>query len=138
MRTLADVLGVKDPENKEAPEPTEPPKKLSAKALSRELLNSKQYRASLLRRILADDLPPAVECRLMDYAWGKPIEKVEVDDKRKQLEQMSTQELRERAALLVDLATKIERHDVLIEDDNDEPVHDEELEETDDRTRLIH
>jgi hypothetical protein len=80
MKSLADILGVPDPQQPDAPVVPFELDLLSpdaAQTFSIEVLNSAQYRESLLRRILMDELPAAVECKLMDYAWGKPVERVE-------------------------------------------------------------
>ena len=83
MKKLSDILQLTDVidaqegmgdssviENTELENPT-------AQAFSMLILESKEYRQSLLRRILEDRLPPAVETKLMDYGWGKPKETVE-------------------------------------------------------------
>jgi len=103
--TLPQVLGVPDPSNPSAPVADAP--KLTAKLLSRAMLATPQYRESLLRRILMDELPPAVECKLWDYAYGKPVERVEVLDTTTPLTKLSAQALEERAAALVTLARQL-------------------------------
>jgi hypothetical protein len=81
MKKLADILGIAnafdiDPmpttviERQEVENPT-------AQQFALSILESPEYRQSLLRRILTDDLPPAVETKLMDYGWGKPKETIE-------------------------------------------------------------
>jgi len=54
-----------------------------------------------------DELPPAVECKLWDYAYGKPVERVEVLDTTTPLTKLSAQALEERAAALVTLARQL-------------------------------
>lgn len=78
MKSLAEHLGVvdprdRDPEAKPLPALTE----LTGVDFCEGVLNSREYRESILRRILLDDLPPAVELRLMDMGWGKPVDRVE-------------------------------------------------------------
>ena len=81
MKRLSDILGIAnafdiDPmpttviERQELENPT-------AQQFALAILESDEYRQSLLRRILTDDLPPAVETKLMDYGWGKPKETIE-------------------------------------------------------------
>jgi hypothetical protein len=45
----------------------------------REVLESKEYRESLYRRVVTDSLPPALEVMLYAYAYGKPKERVELN-----------------------------------------------------------
>jgi hypothetical protein len=74
-QSAAQLLGVQDPTDPTAP--VSPAPKLTAKQFCRALLATPQYRESLLRRILMDDLPPAVECKLWEYAYGKPVDRIE-------------------------------------------------------------
>ena len=46
------------------------------------LVNDAKYRDNLTRRLQAGKLPPAVECLLWHYAFGKPKDEIEIDDKR--------------------------------------------------------
>lgn len=78
FQSLADFLGVTDPVTKQEPASDQGPSvDITAKDFSVAILNTKQYRDSLLRRILMDELPPAVEVLLYHYAHGKPTEKLE-------------------------------------------------------------
>jgi hypothetical protein len=36
-----------------------------------------RYRAELARRLTSGDLPPALECMVWHYAWGRPAETVD-------------------------------------------------------------
>lgn len=76
-KTLADLLAVDDP-RPEVPPVQEHTPYPTAKAWARAILNSPEYRAALLRKILFDDLAPAMDMRLWEYAYGKPVERVEV------------------------------------------------------------
>lgn len=73
-----------------------------AQAFARKLVNSQSYRDSLERRITADKLAPAVECMLWHYAWGKPIEQVNVtvSPGTEDLTNLPLDELYKRAAAL--------------------------------------
>lgn len=75
-----------------------------AQSFARGLLTSTAYRDSLEKRLLAGDLPPAVESMLWHYAFGKPIEQVEVSMRQAEqdLSRLSMQELLEKADQLRD------------------------------------
>src|ERR1044071_390853 len=109
MKSLYDALNVENPEQPGVA--LEPAPKLTAKELCREILNSTQYRQSLLQRIIFQELPPAVECRLWDYAYGKPVERVEVKDTSDSLEHLTVEQLEARALFLADLARRIRMND---------------------------
>jgi hypothetical protein len=49
-----------------------------ARAFARQIVNSPEYRASLLRRIVQGALPPQIEAMLWHYSYGKPTEQVQV------------------------------------------------------------
>lgn len=49
----------------------------SMKEFAEKILASKEYRASLYRRILCDELPAQIESLLYYYAAGKPTERFE-------------------------------------------------------------
>lgn len=122
MKSLADVLGVQDIQLPDKPVAEPGQVRLTAKTLSRELLNSKQYRESLLRRIIMDELPAAVECKLMEYAWGKPIERVEVEDKTLRPDQLSTaspEQIEQRALFLANLARQLRMNDAVPAESSD-------------------
>lgn len=48
-----------------------------AATFAKAILSSREYRESIRHRLILGELPPAVEVRLFDYAFGKPIDKVE-------------------------------------------------------------
>lgn len=104
MKTLADALDLNNPQPA-ASKPDSGPK--TAKAISKDLLNSIEYRQSLIRRIETDTLPAAVECKLYEYAYGKPVDRVEVKDVTANLEEMSSEELESRAMALATLARRM-------------------------------
>jgi hypothetical protein len=117
LQSLADILGVADPtspdvEVLDAPTPPTSPTtrsegKLTAKTLAREILNSKQYRESLMRRIVMDELPPAVECMLYHYAYGKPVENLQVKDVTNRFENVPLTQLEARVTLLTEQLRKM-------------------------------
>lgn len=51
---------------------------VEVKSLAQGLLSSPEYQASLVARLNAGELAPAVESLLWHYAYGKPKETVEV------------------------------------------------------------
>lgn len=77
--------------------------KNEAKNFALEVVRSDEYRASIWRRIKTDTLAPAVEVRLLEYAYGKPVERVEVTNLGENLSQLSTAELVARAELVTAL-----------------------------------
>lgn len=104
MKSLYDSLHPDENQNSIS---AEQPTLKSAKAISRKLLESPEYQASLIRRIASDSLPAAVECKLYDYAYGKPVDKVEVKDTTESLEHMTSEQLEARAMALATLARKM-------------------------------
>ena len=116
FQSLADFLGVQDPVTKEAPsEPSRPNARLTAKAFCKQILESKDYRDSLVRRIVMDELPPAVEVLLYHYAHGKPVERVEVKDTTDPLEDFTPEQLEERAARLLEIAQALAKDEDHVE-----------------------
>lgn len=66
----------------------------AAQALATDLLNDPHYLERLKLRLLAGELPPAMEAMLFHYAFGKPVESIEVTDAR-DIERMTDAELLE-------------------------------------------
>jgi len=96
-QTLAEFLGTLDPTKPLAGQNPEPPcEDLTAKDFSKKVLQSQTYRDSLLRRIMLDELPPALECKLYDYAYGKPVERVEVRELPADYSDLTDEQLKER------------------------------------------
>lgn len=44
---------------------------------ARKIVQSREYRMALITRVIQGELPPAVEIRLLDLAFGKPPDHVE-------------------------------------------------------------
>lgn len=105
--SLADFLGVQDPVRPDLPAAAPPSRRLSAKDFALGILNSDEYRASIMRRVLLDELPPQIESLLYHYAHGKPVERVEVKDTTDPLEELSVEQLEERARRLLDVARSL-------------------------------
>lgn len=99
MKSLADALGISDETQPDAtPEAYVEPR--TAKEFALSILNSEEYRKSLRQRVTLGILPPAVESWLLNTGWGKPVERVEVDNKRIDLENATLDELRQRNSIL--------------------------------------
>jgi len=96
-QSLAEFLGLIDPLLPPEHQNPVPPPKMTAKALSKGILQSRTYYESILRRILLDTLPSAVELRLHDYAHGKPVEQIEVRELPADLSDLTSEQLKERA-----------------------------------------
>lgn len=108
-QSLAEFLGVLDPGKPPEEQNPVPPPKMTAKQLSRGILQSQTYRESILRRVLLDTLPPAVEIRFHDYAHGKPIERVELEDKTVRLDDAPSEKLEARLLKLLDRTRQLKR-----------------------------
>lgn len=122
MKSLAECLGVQDPgKPEESPAPA-PSTKITAKAFCTDILSTVQYRESLLRRIILDSLPPAIEAMLWHYAKGKPVERVEVKDKTNtdRLADLTIEQLEERALVLMRRARQIRMNDEVNESSSEE------------------
>ena len=87
FQTLASTLGVDlDPKIAEYNEavkqhdhklsPLDPD--LSPRDFCRQVVASPEFRRYLLNGFVLGDLPPAVVCRVLDHAWGRPVERHEL------------------------------------------------------------
>lgn len=83
-----------------------------------ELVRDPIYRENLLRAMRDRTVPAAVEIRILEYAYGKPTERVEVgkpgefDD---ELEELSSEALVQRARLIVEtLESSRQAHERLL------------------------
>ncbi len=59
-------------------QPSSPCDEIDARAFCLRVLQSPEFRAYITNGIVLGDLPAAVICRLMDYAWGASPKRVEV------------------------------------------------------------
>ncbi len=109
--SLAEYLGAEYPASTAiaAPEEFTAALDLDAKDFCKALLNTKQYRQSLMDRITLGTLASAVECRLWDYAAGKPTEKVEVKNTTSPFEGLTMEALEDRAAFLLNLIRELKQ-----------------------------
>ena len=80
---------------------------LSGKAFSEAVVNSLEFRRYILNGLTLGDLPPAVICRLIDHAWGKPVDRLEVKDTTDTLEGMTAEQLEQRALFLAEVARRL-------------------------------
>lgn len=107
-KSLADVLGVADPREPEHVVQVERKNfRLTAKMFCKEILDSRQYRESLMRRIITDSLPPAVEQLLYYYANGKPVDRIEVRDVPADLSEVPIDQLEAHLGKLAAVARKL-------------------------------
>lgn len=110
MKTLAEALGVADPDKPDEPVVPVAPG-TTARSMARDILSSHAYRESVMRRITTDSLAPAVECKLYEYAYGKPVERVKIEDVTPQLGELTIEQLEQRAMLLATMARKLREQD---------------------------
>ena len=78
---------------------------------ARNVLQSREYRQSILDRIQLGQLAPAVEQRLYDYAYGKPVERVEFKDTSDPVDDLTYEQLEERAAKLLEVARQLRKEE---------------------------
>jgi hypothetical protein len=125
VQSLAEFLGVLDPQADAPAESSFSPDitPQSAEDFCQGVLSSREYRESVYRRITMDDLPPSIEQMFYAYACGKPVEKIEVTDKTA-IENMTVEQLEERALALVSLARKMRKAQAgqPVEDEPSEPL----------------
>lgn len=104
-QSLADYLGTSEPVP-DAPA-AEPMARLSAKKFSEAVLNSPEFHRYVVNSLSLGDIPPAIITRMMDYAWGKPVEKLELKDTTNPLEELRVDQLEARALYLANLARQM-------------------------------
>lgn len=127
-QSLADFLGVTDPrpvedvpqqepsisEAMEIEDPTE---------FCKRVVGSREFRQYIMNGVVLGDLPPAIGCRLIDHAWGKPVERVEVKDTTSRLEDMTPEQLEARALRLAEMARSIRLAPLSEEKDDRKIIH---------------
>lgn len=69
----------------------------AVRKIALEVVDDPAYKERLKVRAMAGTLPPAVESMLWHYAFGKPIDRLEVTDKTHDLANLSDDQLAERA-----------------------------------------
>lgn len=87
-----------------------------AQRRARSILESEDYQTSLKERIRDKQLPPAVETMLWYYAFGKPMEQVQINvsQQEEDLSTLGTAELLRRAQELAKLLEQAEALDAAI------------------------
>jgi len=120
QQSLADYLGTKQPaDGAPAPVPIAPEKMTGAEFASA-VLSSLEFRQYVVNGLILGTIPQSVVLRLMDYAeaegWGKPVDKLEIDDKREQIGKLSKQELIARIQKLQAIVQELP-------DDSSDTVH---------------
>ena len=89
VQSLADFLGSLNPpglDPQPAPAVAESSRVVleditDAKVFAEAVLNSREFRLYVINSLVLGTLPSAIATRIMDYAWGKPPERVEVTGK---------------------------------------------------------
>jgi hypothetical protein len=108
MKSLAEHLGVKIEAGLPAQDAPElDPEQFSARDFARMVLCSYEYRRNVFMRVASDSLPPQVEVLLYHYAAGKPVERIEVEDKTPNATNMSKADIMKRIALLQSLVQEL-------------------------------
>jgi hypothetical protein len=111
MKSLAEHLGAVDPrpEHKRPQDDfdalidvTEPVK------FCKGIVESREFRQYILSGIVLGDLPPAIMTRIIDHAWGKPVEQLHVTS-TVAVEELTPSQLEERAARLSEMARFLRR-----------------------------
>ena len=95
-----------------------------AAKVARQFVESAEYQAELLARSLAGDLPPQIEVMLWHYAFGKPVEQIEVNNTYSELKDKSLDEIADEAQQLATrlaAATEQRRKLVLVASNPDVP-----------------
>lgn len=116
MESLADFLGVRGAAPAApapaAPAPTSYGEELSGKQFSEAVLRSWEFRRYVVDTLTLGTIPPAVLCRLMDHGWGKPPDHLKVEGLQNNLEELTVEQLEQRALFLAEVArTMRERED---------------------------
>lgn len=75
MQTLADYFGTS--EEPATPGAVRLEDITDSKAFALAILDSKEFRQYIINGLTLGELPSAIVCRLMDYGWGKPAERIE-------------------------------------------------------------
>lgn len=64
-----------------------------AKEFARAVLASREFRSYIVNALTFGELPPAITCRLMDHAWGKPTQRIDIDERSLHLEDLTPEVL---------------------------------------------
>ncbi len=99
-KSLAEALGTVDLHADNAPCVTDDFESLGPLDATK-IVNSADYRYSIFLRVRAGTLPPAVECRLLDLALGKPVTRVTTETIETPFESATIEDIEERELLLL-------------------------------------
>lgn len=88
-QSLAEYLGIVDPRPENLRPNPSAVVKLSAKQFCEGIVESSEFRTYILNGITLGDLPPQILLRIMDMAWGKPVERVAFKDETERLEDLT-------------------------------------------------
>ena len=113
MESLADFLGVQRVGLPDTPKAPPPNPKLTGKDFARALIFSEEYRQTLYDRARLGILHPTVEKFLLEHAFGRPIEQIEVKDTTNRFEDWSVEDLETRAMQLWEQARKLRESDIV-------------------------
>lgn len=116
MKSLAEHLGVVDPKTPDTPSKPRSAR-LTIKAFCQGIIDSDEYRQSILRRIYLDSLPAQIETLFYHYAGGKPVEHIEIKDVSDDVDEMSVEQCEAEARRLLEVAQELRR-----QQPDDDPV----------------
>lgn len=127
MKSLAEHLGMLDAQPSVAPAPAEDS---LARALDEKdplrfaqaVLNSQEFKEYIVNSLKLGEIPSGVLLRIMDYAWGRPIDKLEVKT-TVDISTMTAAQLEERAAQLREMAAIVRRSEEFSEPLGSDSVH---------------
>ena len=110
-QTIAEFLRTETDESKDllaAAETFEafPEGELTAKQFADQIISSDSFNRYNTLGHATGKLPAAVVMRLMDYAWGQPVSKLEVKDTT-EVQDLTTEQLQSRIATLQAAAAKL-------------------------------
>lgn len=94
---------------------------IEIRQIAKSIVDDPTYRESLLTRLSAGEAPH-METLMWHYAYGKPVDKIEVKDKTNDLADVSAEELRARSIAVAALASSLTQR-VEQSDNNDESVN---------------
>lgn len=94
-----------------------------AQTFCKTVLNSLEFRQYIINGLTLGELPSAIITRLMDHAWGKPVERLEVQDTTPAVEDLTPEELESRAARLSEMARLLRRAELFDEPLGQDSVH---------------
>lgn len=96
-----------------------------AKAFSLAVVSSIEFRRYIMVGLALGTLPgfTSILGRLLDHAWGKPVERVEVKDTTVPVESLTADQLEERAMRLAEMARFMRRAEEFDEPPATDAVH---------------